>query len=415
MRQGQVRGSFPKVWAATALGDFGDGILLVGFPLLAVELTRSPLLVSFVSVLATMPWLLVALYAGAIADRFDRRRIIISAAWLRAGVLALLGFAAATDLVGLGVVYVAVLILGTAEVFADTTAQSILPMVVEREWLGAANGRVIAAQRVANDFLGGPVAGVLVSVGAVAFFVAPASLYALAGLLMLSLGGRYRVERPSRVTLRADIREAVGFLRRHTVLRTLALLAGLLNFGSAAYLAMFVLWAVGDGSAMELAPQTYGALFAALAAGGVAGALLVEPVTKALGEIRVLLWAVAVSSLLMLLPVFLPSAEVAFPAFVMVGFGATLTNVAIVSVRQRLIPGDLLGRVNATYRLIGMGTMPFGAAFGGLLADVTDLVTVFVVAVSLSVGAVLYASRHVSAASVAAAEAAATATEGGEG
>lgn len=395
---------FRRVWIATAAGNFGDGILLVGFPLIVVDLTRSPLLVSLVSTLATLPWLAVALFAGALADRVDRRRIILAAAWVRVAVLALLVALTLAGLVDLTVLYLAVLTLGAAEVFADTTTQSILPMIVDRERLGAANGRVIAAQRVANDFLGGPAAGVLVAVSAAAFFGVPALLYTVTGVIMLTLRGRYRNERPSSATMRTDIAEGIRYLGTHRILRALAVLAGLLNFSMSAYLAMFVLWAVGEGSVMEMAPQTYGGLFAALAAGGVAGALAVEWLSGALGEVRVLLVGAAVSSLLLLLPVLIPSAAVAFPAFVAAGFGATLTNVALVSLRQRLIRADLLGRVNATYRLIGMGTMPFGAAAGGVLGSLLGLQTVFVVAVVVALLATAFTGRKVSAEGVRRAE-----------
>lgn len=402
---------FRRVWVATASGNFGDGILLVGFPLLALELTRSPLLVSLVSTLATLPWLVVALYAGALADRRDRRRIVLAAAWLRVAALAVLVVLTLAGLTDLTVLYVAVLVLGTLEVFADTTTQSMLPMIVDRERLGAANGRVIAAQRVANDFLGGPVAGVLVAASTVAFFGVPALLYTMTGILMLTLRGRYRVSRPSEAKMRTDIAEGIRYLGAHRVLRALAVLAGMLNFSTSAYLAVFVLWAVGDASAMRLDPPVYGALFAALAAGGVAGALGVEWLSRLLGEVRVLLAGAAVSSLLLLLPVVFPLAGVAFPAFVAVGFAATLTNVTLVSLRQRLIREDLLGRVNATYRLIGMGTMPLGAIAGGALGSLLSLEAAFGGAVVVGLLAAVFAMRTVTAETVGRAEEEALAAE----
>lgn len=395
---------FRRVWAATASGNFGDGILLVGFPLLALELTRSPLLVSFVSTLATLPWLVVALYAGALADRRDRRRIVLAAAWLRVVALAVLVVFTLAGLTDLTVLYVAVLVLGTLEVFADTTTQSLLPMIVDRERLGAANGRVIAAQRVANDFLGGPVAGVLVATSTVAFFGVPALLYTITGVLMLTLRGRFRVSRRSDARMRTDIAEGIRYLGAHRVLRALAVLAGMLNFSTSAYLAVFVLWAVGDESAMRLDAPAYGALFAALAAGGVAGALGVEWLSRLLGEVRVLLAGAAISSLLLLLPVVFPLAGVAFPAFVAVGFAATLTNVTLVSLRQRLIRGDLLGRVNATYRLIGMGTMPLGAIAGGGVGSLLSLEAAFGGAVVVGLSAAVFAMRTVTAEAVGQAE-----------
>jgi hypothetical protein len=144
---------FARLWAATSTANLADGIVLVGFPLLAVELTRSPWQVSLVTTLATAPWLLVALPAGALADRHDRRRLLLTAMLLRVVVLASLTALALTGAISLPVLYLGVVLLGVAEVIADTTSQSILPMLVSRDRLGAANGRIIAAQTVANDFL----------------------------------------------------------------------------------------------------------------------------------------------------------------------------------------------------------------------------------------------------------------------
>lgn len=395
---------FTQVWSATAAANFGDGILVVGLPLVAVQLSRSPLLVSLVSTFATLPWLVVALFAGALADRRDRRRIILGAAWARVVVLAACAGLALLGQVDLIVLYVAVLVLGTAEVFADSTTQSILPMVVERDRLAVANGRVIAAQRVANDFLGGPVAGIAVAAGTATVFGVPALLYLLAGFLMLTLSGRFGVERTDRTGIWSDIVEGVRFLGGHRVLRTLAVLAGLMNFATSAYLAVFVLWAVGEESAMQLPPPVYGALIAGLAAGGVAGALGVEWLSHKLGELPVLLWGAGVSSALLLPPVLFPTLTVAFPSFAVVGFAATLTNVALVSMRQRLIPEQLLGRVNATYRLIGMGTLPFGAAAGGAVGSLFNLPVVFVSAVIVGLLATGFVALTVTGAAIRRAE-----------
>jgi MFS family permease len=396
--------TFHRLWAATSVMNFGDGILLIGLPLLAAQFTRSPLLVSLVSALARLPWLLVALHAGALADRYDRRRIIVTAAWLRAATLTVLMGMATTGAVQLPVVYIAVLTLGVAEVFADTTTQSVLPMIVDRRRLGAANGRIIATQQIANDFLGGPAAGLLVAAGAASLFGLPALLYAGAGLVVLTLPGSFQVERSSPTTLRTDIAEGIRYLYRHRVLRSLAILAGSLNFAAAAYLAVFVLWAVGEESRMQLTSQAYGSLFAALAAGGMLGALVAERASERLGEVRILLGGAVGSSVLLLVPALAPRFPAALAAFVMIGLGSGMTNVAIVSLRQRLIPDRLLGRVNASYRLIGMGTMPVGAFLGGVLGSVAGLVSVFVSATSIALMAIANSMRHVSAAHVAAAE-----------
>jgi MFS family permease len=384
---------FQRLWTATATANVGDGVLLVGFPLVAVGLTRSPLGVALMSTLATLPWLLVALHAGAIADRLDRRRLIVSAMALRVALLLALAIGALLGQVSLPVLYVAVALLGIIEVFADTTTQSILPMLVPRQRLGAANGRVIAAQTVANDFLGGPLAGALVSLGAAALFGAPAVLYALAAGALLTVRGAYRPAVPARTPLRTDIVVGLRYLAAAPVLRGLAALAGLLNLAGAAYLAVFVLWAVGEQSAIGLTPQGYGLLMAGLAVGGTTGSLLTEHLGRHLGEARALQGAALMLGPLFLLPVWQPFPVVAGVAFTAIGFVVAVTKVLVASVAQRLIRPDLLGRVNATYRLVGLGTMPLGAALGGVVGNLAGLRPVFLAAAATCLLATAVAVR----------------------
>jgi predicted MFS family arabinose efflux permease len=379
-------------------------VVLVGFPLLAVGLTRSPLQVSLVSTLATAPWLLVALPAGAIADRHDRRHLILGAMALRVVVLASLAAIALIGDITLAVLYLGVAVLGIAEVVADTTTQSLLPNLVDRDRLGAANGRVIAAQTVANDFLGGPLAGVLVGIGAAAVMGAPAVGYLVAAMLLLGLRGGFRPADRPEAHLLGDIREGVSFVVRHRVMRALALLAGLLNLAGAAYLAVFVLWAVGEGSAIGLRPQGYGLLMGALAVGGIGGALAAERFTARVGEPMLLVLAAASLPVWFLLPVFSPRPWVAGVAFGVIGLAVSITKVVVVSLAQRLTADALLGRVNATYRLLGLGTMPLGALLGGALGSVAGLAPVFVAAAGLCALATVTCAVQITATSIAAAE-----------
>ncbi|MER5320050.1 MFS transporter [Streptosporangium roseum] len=397
--------SFRWLWTASGLSNIGDGIAVLGVSLIAVTLTRSPFLVSLAGAAATLPWLLLALHAGAIVDRHDRRRIMVVASWARAGVLAALATAAWLGALNLPVLLAGALLIGVAEVFSDTSAQSVLPMAVPRDRLDSANGQLIAVQTVGNNFLGGPLAGLLLLIGPAAVLGAPALLYAVAGLALCGMRGRFRVEAPSTRSLRADIGNGLRYLRDHRVLRALAAFAGVLNFANAAYFAVFVLWVVGDGSRVGLPAAGYGILTAALAAGAVTGSLLAGRLARRAGQVRTLLTADLVNSLLLLVPVLIPTPVAIGVTAAFLGATNAVSNVILVSLRQRLIPEDLLGRVNASYRLIGMGTTPLGAAAGGLLGTYAGLPAVFCAASALCVIAVVLVSRAVSTRSVAAAEA----------
>ncbi|AWS42416.1 MFS transporter [Streptosporangium sp. 'caverna'] len=399
--------SFRWLWTASGLSNVGDGVAIVGVALIAVTLTRSPLLISLVSAAAALPWLLLTLHAGALADRYDRRRIMVMANWTRAGVLAAVALTAWLGVLNLPVLVAGAFLIGIAEVFADTSAQSVLPMAVPRDRLASANGRLIAVQTVGNNFLGAPLAGLLIGFGAAATLGAPALLYAVAGLALLGMRGRFRVENPSTRPLRADIVDGLRYLWSHRVLRALSVFAGVLNFANAAYFAVFVLWVVGEDSRVGLSPGGYGVLAATLAFGAVTGSLLAERLARRAGQVRVLITADLANSILLLVPVLVPNVAAIGVTAVLLGATNAASNVLLVSLRQRLVPEELLGRVHATNRLIAMGATPLGAAAGGLLGAVAGLPAVFCAAAALCIVAVAVVSRPVTTRSVSAAEAAA--------
>ncbi|MFI6732052.1 MFS transporter [Nonomuraea sp. NPDC050451] len=382
--------SFGFLLSSTALSNLADGVLKVGAPLLAVSMTRSPTLVSLAGAAATVPWLLLALHAGAIADRLDRRRIMVVANVARAAVLSLAGLAALLGLLDLWVLLAAVLLAGVAEVFADTSAQSILPMTVPQNHLTRANGRVSTAQMIGNDFVGAPLAGLLVVTLPAVVFGAPALLYGAAGLLLLGMRGTYRMDVPRAQgrPLRRDIGEALRYLWSHRVLRSLAVTAGLLNLANAAYFAVFVLWAVGDGSRIGLEPGEYGLMTTAFAVGALPGSLLSGWAAGRFGEFRALVGCWLMTSLLLIVPVVVPSPWTLYPTAVLWGVAGAAGNVLVISARQRLIPAGLLGRVNSAYRLVGMGGMPLGAALGGVVAEFAGLGAVLVGATGVCLGGV---------------------------
>ncbi|MET9240498.1 MFS transporter [Nonomuraea sp. NPDC003709] len=383
--------SFGFLLSSTALSNLADGVLKVGAPLLAVSMTRSPTLVSLAGAAATVPWLLLALHAGALADRLDRRRIMVVANVARAAILSLAGLAALLGLLDLWVLLAAVLLAGVAEVFADVSAQSILPMTVPQGHLTRANGRVSTAQMIGNDFVGAPLAGLLVVTLPAVVFGAPALLYGAAGLLLLGMRGTYRMDAPraqGRRPLRQDIGEALRYLWSHRVLRSLAITAGLLNLANAAYFAVFVLWAVGDGSRIGLEPGEYGLMTTAFAVGALPGSLLSGWVAGRFGEFRALVGCWLTTSLLLIVPVVVPSPWTLYPTAVLWGVVGAAGNVLVISARQRLIPAELLGRVNSAYRLVGMGGMPLGAALGGVVAEFAGLGAVLVGATGVCLGGV---------------------------
>ncbi len=376
--------SYWKLWTSSGLSNLADGIVKVALPLVAVQLTRSPALIGGLAFALTIPWLLFALPAGALADRLDRRRAMLGANVVRAALLGGLALAVVLDIGSIWVLYAVAFSIGVAETIYDTSAQSILPQVVPREQLSRANGRLYAAELTANEFVGPPLAGFLVAAGAAVAFAAPGALWAVAIAALLLVRGLFRIERDRRTTMRADIAEGLRFLWRHRLLRTLAVMVGVTNFTTNATFAILVLYAVGPTSAMGLSDQAFGVLLASVAAGSLIGSLVAERVEWMLGRARALTLTILGTAMMVGVPGVTTNPFVIGAAFFVGGVGVVIWNVITVSLRQRITPDHLLGRLNSGYRLVAWGTRPLGAAAAGLLAQLMGVRAVFVIVAPLA-------------------------------
>lgn len=358
-----------RLWGASGLSNLADGTLKVALPLVAIQFTQSPSLIAGLAFALTLPWLLFALPAGALADRFDRRRIMLGANVLRSVLLGLLVAAVVVDLASIWVLYIVALGIGIAETLYDTSAQSILPQIVERKQLSRANGRLYAAEVTANQFIGPPLGGFLAAAGAAAAFATPAGLWLCALGVLLLVKGNFRIIRDEPTTMRVDIAEGLRFLWRHRLLRTMAVMTGGFNFASNAAFAVLVLFAVGPTSEMGLSEVGFGLLLTATAAGSLVGSFISEWIEQRLGRSRSLILAILAGALLIGSPALTSNPYLLGLAFFVGGLSLVLANVIMVSLRQRITPDRLLGRINSGYRLVAWGTMPLGAAAGGLLAE----------------------------------------------
>lgn len=380
---------FWQLWTSSALSNLADGVFKVALPLVAIRYTDSPTLIAGLALALTLPWLLFALPAGALADRLDRRRAMLGANAVRAALLAGLGLGVLFDASSIWLLYAVALCIGVSETIYDTSAQSILPLVVPRGRLSRANGRLHAAELTANQFVGPPLGGFLVAFGVTLAFLTPAALWVLAVAALLLVRGGYRVERTERTTMRADVAEGLRFLWRHRLLRTLAVMVGIFNFSSNATFAIFVLYAVGPASAMGLSEPAFGLLLTTLAVGSLLGSLIADRVERWLGRARSLVFTVLGSVVMVGVPAITTDPFVIGAAFLVGGLTIAIWNVITVSLRQRITPDRLLGRVNSGYRIVAWGTMPLGAAAGGLLAQALGLRAVFVIMAVLSLSVLI--------------------------
>jgi MFS family permease len=398
--------NFHKALVASGFANLADGVLWVALPLLAVQLTRSPVLIAGVTVAARLPWLLAPV-AGALADRLDRRQTMVRVNLVRTVLLGGLALAVAADLATLPLLYAVAVLLGFAETLFDTSAQSLLPAVVGRDDLTRANSRLFAVELVANTFVGPPLGGLLAAAGLGLALGLPAAAYLVGGGILALLVGSFRAvgAGPAGSTrLRDDIAEGARFVWRHPVLRPLAIMLGMGNMAFTAFFSVFVLYVVAPGP-MGLSEAGFGVLTATVGVGSLLGTWLAVPAERRLGRVRTLVVSVVLSTASLVVPVLTASPVLVGVSLAVSGVSVVLWNVITVSLRQRITPDRLLGRMNASYRLVGWGTMPLGALLGGALAEALGLRGAFLAAAAIYL-ATLAGFRYVTEEAIARAEAA---------
>lgn len=361
--------NFRLLWAASGSSNLADGIVLAAGPLLAAALTRNPVLVAGVAVAQRLPWFLFTLVSGVLVDRFDRRLVLAGADAVRGVLLAALGVGLIFGWSSLPALYACAFLLGTAETLADNASLAVLPAVVDRDQLEKANGRIFSTMSVTNELVGPPVGGALFAVSQAAPFLASGAAFATAGGLMRSLrGDGFRPERPdpeARRSMRREIGEGLRWYWSNRIIRYCGAWAGAVNFFGAATAAVMVLVAQDR---LGLGAGGYGLLLAAGAVGGILGGLTAERVVARLGGGGSIFVGNLLSALGYLGIALSREAVVVGVMLTLASYANMVGNVMVSALRQGVIPDHLLGRVTSAYRMVALGALPLGAAFGGLVA-----------------------------------------------
>lgn len=361
---------FGRFWTAAACSGVGDGISLAAAPLMASQLTDDPRLIAGVTMALTLPYVVFGIPAGVLVDRFDRRRAMAVVDVVRFGAMA--GFTVTVFLgyAHLAVLYLCFFVVGTGETYFRNASQALVPTLVAPDGLMHANGRLVATQNATTQFVG-PLAGAaLFAVTPVLPFGVDAVTFLVSALLL----SRLRLPaRPARTgpapagtrTLLADMTTGARWLWRHRLLRTLALMAGSLNFVSAGAMAVLVVYA---HRSLGLSDLGYGMLLAAQAVGAVLAAPVAPALVRRIGRDHALVVVAATHAVASLLLWLVPTWPTAVVAFFVAACGSVTWDVVVVALRQTLVPDRLQGRVNSVYRLVAWGAIPLGAAAAGLVS-----------------------------------------------
>ena len=365
--------AFNRLFSASAISNLADGLLAVAAPLLAITLTKNPVLISMLSALVMLPWLLFAIPIGLIVDRVDKRLLITFTNSLRFVIAGLLALAIATDFVTIYWLFVAAFLIGISEVASDTASQSLIPVILEKKHFERANSRTNIAQTVIQNYIGGPLSGFLYATAVVLPFVLNSLGFLIAAIFVflipahLITESRDETKEPAeKKSFIGDIKFGLKYLWNDPDLRGLVTITTSLGFFYSLSMSTMILFIT---EVLGLQAKFFGVLMAGAGSGAIIGALLAPRISKKFGRGKVLALAIFMSSVTVLFQALSPN----YWVFGVVGFVSsffiTNWNILLMSCYQVLIPKELYGRIHGARRTFVWGMMPLGAFLGGVIAQ----------------------------------------------
>ena len=382
--EGGLGRTFANVFTANLASSLGDGIARTAAPLLAARLTDDPVLIAGIGALAMLPWLLFALPSGILVDRMDRRRALALAASVRTVLALALVALVATQSLTIWWLYLVIFVYGACETLYDGAIRAVVPSVVPKAKLPRANARIEGAELVVQNFASAPLTSLLFAVAVLIPLAGLAAAFALAVVLALLLpavasGQQFRAGSDGAphqvVPFRKQLADGWRFIIGNRMLRTLwffTTATGVMFSASSATLVLFVL------QTLAIPEAAFGTFLLAGALGGLLGSVVASRLASRFGIGHVMaasMLAAGASTLVIGVAPFTPVVLVMFA----IGSGSiTVWNILIMSLRQSIVPGRLLGRVHGTWRTLLWGSMPLGSLLGGALA-LLDLTTPWIV------------------------------------
>jgi MFS family permease len=363
--------AFNRLWAGSIVSNLADGVLIAAAPLLAITLTDSTVLISIIGAMVMLPWLLFAIPIGALVDRVDRRLILAGSNAIRSAVIGGLALSVATGHVTIYWLIASAFVIGVCEVATDTTAQSLIPQILDEEHYEKGNSRLQISETVIQGFIGAPLSGFLYALAMWLPFMINSIGYAVATLLALSIPIQYlqdvRTEnaKENKPHFIEDIKFGIRYLYNHKTLRRLVITTATIGVCYSMGTATMVLFIIKE---LELAPQYFGVILTIQGVGALLGAIVAPKASKRFGRSIMMTLGIFVSSLVLLLQGFAPNIYIFVALATLGGFAISQWNILLMATYQTIIPNELFGRIHGTRRTLVWGMMPIGSLLGGVLA-----------------------------------------------
>src|SRR5947209_7154218 len=386
---------FLLLWSGQMVSAIGSQVSTLAFPWLILAVTGSPVQAGLIAAIRTLPYLLFGLPAGALVDRWNRKRVMILCDSGRALALGSIPLAFALGHLTALHLYLVTFIEGSLFIFFGLAEAAALPHVVSQEQISAATAQNELIYSV-SDLLGPSLSGVLFTIGNAMPFLADAVSYAASVFSLLFIKTAFQAKRAAAPRkLRVEILEGMKWLWHHTVIRFLAVLVAGLNLCSAGYVLIVLVLA----QEMHVSKFATGLILASGGISSIAGALMVGPLARrfSVGQLMIttswlwvltwLLFAFAPNPLV--LAVAMAAAFLVVPIHGSVQYGYRLAS----------IPDELQGRVNSVYRLILFGSQSAGLLLTGVLLQaigpVLTVLVLFIPQLALAIAATLHKDlRH---------------------
>jgi len=364
--------AFNRLFSASVISNLSDGLLAVAAPLLAISLTKDPVLISLLSAFVMLPWLLFAIPIGLIVDRTDKRLLVTLTNSIRFIVAGLVALAISTDHITIYWLLLATFIIGTCEVAADTAAQSLIPVILEKKNFEKANSRLNIAETVIQNFIGAPLSGFLYATAIVLPFVLNSLGFLIAAIFvfmipahLISHGSSTTTKETEQKSFIGDIKFGLNYLWNDRPLRRLVATTTSLGFFYSLSTSTLILFIT---ETLDLPTQYFGLLLAGAGSGAVLGGILTPLLSKKFGRGSVLAVAIFISSVTVLFQGLAPNYWVFGSIGFISAFFITNWNILLMSCYQVLIPSELYGRIHGARRTFVWGVMPIGAFLGGVIA-----------------------------------------------
>ncbi|MEY2663669.1 MAG: hypothetical protein RIR35_477, partial [Actinomycetota bacterium] len=279
---------FSRIWSTSLITNLVDGVLRLSAPLLAVSLTEDPVLIGLLGALGLLPWLFFAIPIGAIVDRVDRKKAFVLGNLIRSVIVLFIAFAVSQDFINIWILLICVFLFGICEVLVDTTAQAVLPQILDKSNFEKGNSRLQISEVIVAQFAGSPLSGLLYAISIALPFYFSTTGFLLAAIIIALTSFQKNLnpeksenEKEEKLGLIGDIKFALNYLYKDKEIFAIVTITTSIGFFYSLSNAIAPLFVLKE---LNVAPALFGVTLAIQGMGALLGSVMAPMASKALGR-----------------------------------------------------------------------------------------------------------------------------------